>query len=212
VRGILRDLVDSGLVFMTGSGDDAAYRAVRQEDVTSQLARSNDALVWAIVYRSGPLSLEQLAELTHLGAADLHATLDRLVAAERLQTEPAPSNPVYRARQFLVEHGASQGWEAAVYDHFHAMVSTICGRLDPDTAREGHRKHIGGSTYSLDIDSEHPLRERVLGTLERMRQELSELRRQVNEHNQSNPLRATGERVVIYTGQCVQLRSAAEQT
>jgi hypothetical protein len=211
VRGILRDLVDSGLVFVTGTGDDAAYRAVRQDEVTEQLARSNDALVWAIVYRSGPLSFAALRDLTHLDDAALLGTLERLVTAERLQCDGAGATASYRAAQFIVERGASLGWEAAVYDHFHAMVATICARLDPDTAREAHRKHIGGSTYSLDIDAEHPLRDRVLGTLERLRTELSDLRSMVNEHNRVHPLKPNGERVVIYTGQCVQLRPETEQ-
>jgi predicted transcriptional regulator len=212
VRGILRDLVDSGLVFVTGQGDDKAYRALQQDEVATQLGRNQDALVWAIIYRSGPLSLTTLREQTRLEVAELDATLQRLVDAGRLQCEAAESGALYRAQRFVIEREASLGWEAAVYDHFHAVVSTICARLDPDTAREAHHKHIGGSTYSLDIGSDHPLRERVLNNLERMRTELSELRRLVNEHNELHPLPDTGERVVIYTGQCVLPRSATEET
>jgi hypothetical protein len=84
-------------------------------------------------------------------------------------------------------------------------VRTVCARLDRDTAREGYREYIGGSTYSLDVHLEHPLRAEVLGTLAAFRAQLGELRKRVNEHNAALPLaqRPQRERVVVYAGQCV---------
>ncbi len=218
VKGILRDLVDSGLAFVSGTGDDAVYRAVRVEEVREEDRLANDTLVWAMIYREGPLRLEELARSLRAEAEQLVPILERLLAAGHVQKdEPAKAEAddtdgsverldeaaVYSARQFLVERDASVGWEAAVYDHFQAVVRTICARLDPDTARETPREHVGGSTYSLDIDRVHPLRDQVLGTLERMRSELSELRRLVNEHNEHTPPSVEPERVVLYAGQCV---------
>jgi hypothetical protein len=203
VRGILRDLVESGLVFVTGNGDDAAYRVVSPDDVADELRESSDVVVWALVYREGPFSLAELSDIVRADRAALEASLMRLVEVGRVQKDDRDGVAHYSARQFLVEREASAGWEAAVYDHFHALVRTLCARLDPDTAREGRREHIGGATYSLDIAANHPLRERVLGTLERLRGELSELRRQVNEHNRDAPPGPDRERVVIYAGQCV---------
>jgi hypothetical protein len=103
----------------------------------------------------------------------------------------------------VIERDAAVGWEAAVYDHFQAVVRTICARLDRDTAREGYREHIGGSTYSMDVCAEHPLRHEALTTLDRMRAQLSDLRQRINAHNAERGLGANVERIVIYAGQCV---------
>src|SRR5262245_25688837 len=65
VRGILSDMVDSGLVFKTGRGDATVYRIASVDEI----ARASDrdalesvaTLVWVAVYREGPLAQAELA-------------------------------------------------------------------------------------------------------------------------------------------------------
>ena len=136
--------------------------------------------------------------------------------AGHVEREERGLEPLYRSERLAPEPSAGAGWEAAVYDHFQAVVRTVCARLDRDTAREGYREYIGGSTYSLDIHPEHPLRAEVLGTLAAIRAQLGDLRKRVNEHNAellqrrsagAEPFRQAErpqrERVVVYAGQCV---------
>lgn len=206
VRGILRDLVESGLVFASGSGDDKVYRAVSREElehVDAKRVDGLDAFVWAIVYREGPLSAAQVRQLLPVSAERVTSALERLAAGGQVQrTEVAPE-PLYRSARLVIERDANAGWEAAVYDHFQAMVRTLCARLDRDTEREGYRQYIGGSTYSVDVWLGHPLRDEALGTLERLRAQLSDLRKRINLYNEAHGLDERRDRVVIYAGQCV---------
>jgi len=207
VRGILRDLVDSGLVFMTGSGEDALFRVASESELgqAAASARRADALVWALIYREGPLTRAQLGDRLALEEPALEAVLTHLVQAGHVEREERGLEPLYRSEHLVPESSAGAGWEAAVYDHFQAVVRTVCARLDRDTAREGYREYIGGSTYSLDIHPQHPLRAEVLGTLAAIRAQLGDLRKRVNEHNAALPHaeRAQRERGVVYAGQCV---------
>jgi hypothetical protein len=207
VRGILRDLVESGLVFMTGSGEEALYRTASESELGRGAVseRGADAIAWALIYREGPLSRAQLGDRLALEGAVLDAVLGRLQRGGHVQREERGLETLYRSERLVFEADTGAGWEAAVYDHFQAVVRTVCARLDRDTASEGYREYIGGSTYSLDVGPEHPLRAEVLGTLAAIRGQLGDLRRRVNEHNaaQGDGQRRLRERVVVYAGQCV---------
>lgn len=212
VRGILRDLVESGVVFVTGTGPDAVYRVVRSEDLEGQALLSNDALLWALVYREGPFSSEDLEARFRADPKKLQQALARLESEGHVQSAEQGGVTRYSARRFVMDGSSGKGWEAALYDHFAAVVRTLCARIDPDTASEDRRQYIGGSTYSLDVGPEHPLEREVLGTLARLRSELSELRRRVNEHNDQHPEERRDERVVLYFGQHLLPRENADAT
>jgi hypothetical protein len=205
VRGILRDLVESGLVFGSGSQDETMYRAASEGELghASSAERGVDAMVWAVIYRDGPLTRAALRERVALEPATLDAALARLIHEGNVERDERAPETLYRSERLVVAQGAPAGWEAAVYDHLQAVVKTICARLDRDTAHEGYREHIGGSTYSLDVGPDHPLRLEALTTIERIRSELSGLRARVNAHNVQAPLGSRRERVVVYAGQCV---------
>jgi len=84
-------------------------------------------------------------------------------------------------------------------DHFQALVKTLCSRL----RGQGDPACSGGSTYSFDLAPQHPLAAEVLGQLQRIRSELSELRARVELHNSSHPEDEAPDQVTIYVGQCV---------
>src|SRR5690606_3229584 len=89
VRGVLRDLCDSGLIFSSGHGPSTAYRAASEDELdTMRQMRSNDGieeLVWALVYREGPITPARLANVIHLEPAELETVLQRLVDVQRIE-------------------------------------------------------------------------------------------------------------------------------
>src|SRR5688572_104236 len=75
ISSVLHDLGESGLVFVSGGGANAVFRAASDEEL-GQLSKlsadqGREELVWVIVYREGPLTLEALC-------ARLSAPVDEL--------------------------------------------------------------------------------------------------------------------------------------
>lgn len=205
VRGVLRDLTESGLVFCSGTGADAVFRAASAEELghMRQLGGREagiDELLWALIYRSGPLTREALLGQTALGAAALDSALQRLLAGQRIQRDPRASSETYVSRQLYIPLGATAGWEAAVFDHFQAVVKTVCCRLRQGTDT---RTLAGGSTYTFDVWPGHPLAETAYSVLHSMRTQLSELRQKIEEYNQTHGVPEEHDQVLVYAGQCV---------
>ena len=207
VRGVLRDLCDSGLIFSSGQGPSTAYRVASEDELQAwRQLRSRDGLdelLWAIIYCEGPISKERLADLTRLEANDLEATLARLVDSRRVERVMENNSALYRTGTLLVPVGAPVGWEAAVFDHFQAMVKTICCRVREDRQASNVGDTIGGSTYTFDIWPSHPMEEEVCATLARLRATLVDLRRRVEGFNETHGIPEAHSQVVLYVGQCL---------
>jgi hypothetical protein len=207
VRSVLQDLTDSGLIFRSGVRAAALYRPASREDVGTLRSAADqdgfDSVLWAIIRREGPLSLAALSDRTAVRSAELETALGRLVRDERIEEMKSAQGTSYRARSIVIPLGSRSGWEAAVYDHFHAVVKTIVCKLrqDADGAAPGDR--IGGSTYTFEVWEGHPLAERVHEQLGRYQSTTSELRRQVDEFNEKNVRPVRYDRVTAYFGQCV---------
>jgi hypothetical protein len=207
IRSILRDLVDNGLAFRTGSDRDAAYRLANQEELikVGQLYENKepDELVWALVFHEGPIDQKRLASLAQLSGEQLETVLNRLVTNGRIQVEPCGDEPSYRSKSLVVPRDAETGWEASIYDHFHAVVQTICCKLHRDPEIDKYNDLVGGSTYTFDVGPNHPLEAEVLHTLNQFRDHCSELRQRVLAHNQAHGSGEPHESVIVYAGQCV---------
>ncbi|HEU5077103.1 MAG TPA: hypothetical protein VFU02_23090 [Polyangiaceae bacterium] len=207
VRGLLSDLVQSGFVFSSGSGAHTLYRATSEDELTavrqSQAVRGLDEFVWAVVYRHGPLDRERLSELVAVDAEQLVLVLDRLCQNGRVTSSTDAGITRYSSHGLFLEQGASVGWEASIYDHFLALVRTICSRLEDAPEAREYAPYTGGSTYSFDVGPEHPLREEVLSTLAQFRERASDLRQRVMAYNETHGQPETVERVVAYAGQSV---------
>jgi hypothetical protein len=217
VRGILHDLVESGIVFCSGSGSEAIYRAATDDEFREMRGLDNrsgfEELLWSIIFCQGPIHRDRIAEIGDLPDDVLDQTLNRLRETGRIEIEEREDGTYLSAERFLVEPGDQKGWEASVYDHFHAVVRTICNRLDPDYLEEQggrFKDSIGGSTYTFDVGPGHPLEEEVLAVLGELRKMCGELRKRVSEHNQKHGYARTGENVVVYVGQSVIPREERE--
>jgi hypothetical protein len=206
IRAVLRDLCDSQLLFSSGSGENRSYRAATNEELTT-LQRSRgpdgaDELLIALIYREEPLTVEQIAAQAQSDLAAIQPTIERLLSNGRLQRIEGDGQPRYRVGGLVIPFGAASGWEAAVLDHFKALVTTIlCKLRDPKLS--GLDDAVGGSTYTIDVWDGHPLAEEVYGSLARIRRSLSDLRSRADQFNASGEIPARHTRVVIYAGQAL---------
>lgn len=69
VRGVIHDLTESGLVFKTGMGGEAVYRAATEEEpgkMREVFSGQSDELLWAIIYRDGPLTPKDIERLERM--------------------------------------------------------------------------------------------------------------------------------------------------
>ena len=206
VRGILHDLVESGLVFRTGRGSTTTYRATTKAELDRTWAADPEAatasLCWVAVYRNGPLTCEQLVELLGLEPELAQRSLDALAQEGRVTRQERLGQVSYRADTCVIPMGEPSGWEAAVFDHYQAMVAGLCNKLRSGDTTSFPKDVIGGSTWSFDVWPGHPYEERVYGQLRELRAQVSDLRTQVTHHNQSQSKPSVGvTRVVLYVGQ-----------
>jgi hypothetical protein len=179
VRGILSDLVESGLVCRSGKGHDTSYRLASDEELeqlgnaaNTDSEATNAALVWVHVYREGPLHSARLAELLPLPAPALNAAIQRLVREERLRLEVRADGTYCTTQQCLIPVGEAAGWEAAVIDHHRAVLNALAAKVVSGKHTSAAADEVGGTTWSFDLWPGHP-REREV------RQLLSSLRGQV---------------------------------
>ncbi len=198
LKGILRDLVDSGLVFQTGSGDNAAYRAATEEDLEALTGgiENTVAMLSVLVYQSGPLSRDAIAEQVNLDADALDAALAQLVAEGRATLG---DDGAYVGTSYAIGLDGPRGWEAAVFDHYQAMVATVIQRLRAAKRQAKHVDRIGGSTYTFDLWDGHPNAEPILTLLERARSAAASARKAATAVPIPNDAELT--RVTFYVGQ-----------
>jgi hypothetical protein len=201
---VVHDLIESGLVFRSGSGARAVYRAASEAEL-AELTRfaSEQGLpewLWVIIYRDGPLSEPELAARVACPDEARQAALARLIAEGRVQRA---GDGRLSAQEFLVPLGSGRGWEAAVLDHLKAVVQTICQRLQLLESAQPDEGKIGGSTYGFDIWPGHPHEAEVLGLLRSFRERAGELRARVEAHNRQLGLPREFSQVVSYVGQAV---------
>jgi len=204
VRGVLRDLCESGLIAASGSGARVVYR-LTSEDEQARLRQAQsqdglDELLWALIYRQGPCMLVELQK-AHVDADELAHALARLLAAGRVE-QLGPTGP-YTARSLVLPLGSSVGWEAAVFDHFKAVVNTVTRRLGMDRKSTALADRVGGSTYTVDVWPGHPHAEQAFETLRRLRSQLGELRDQIERYNADHPVPERYTQVLMYVGQCL---------
>jgi len=206
VAGVLRDLAQSGLVYRAGRGDGARYRAAEEADFAGDEASTDAArehLVWLSVYRNAPATEEAIGSATHLGKEACRGALESLIAKGRVVETRTAAGVTYAADRFEVPVGAALGWEAAVLDHFQAVVTAIIAKLRRGEARGSDKDLVGGSTWSLDVWPGHPLESEAKGLLKRVRAAVEELRGRIDAFNASTPHPGSLERVVFYAGQNV---------
>jgi hypothetical protein len=107
---------------------------------------------------------------------------------------------MYSSRQLVMAGGSVTGWEAAVFDHFQALVRTIAVRLRT-MGEKPERNVVGGSTYSCEVWPGHPLEDEVLRQLEELRARASDLRVRVRAYNEEHRGPRARSEITLYFGQ-----------
>jgi len=204
LRGVLRDLTESGLVFSSGAGNSVAFRAATKDEV-SKLRRGGDGLgfeafVWSTIYREADLTLDSLAQRTSLSLNDLTPIVENLIASGKVERSGTGEQATFRSAQLVLGFDDPAGWESSVLDHFSALVQTVIRKLSVDQ-RAQRGDEVGGSTYHFELWRGHPFESEVLGELRRFRERMSALRQKLDEHNREQPGRKASLRVVAYYGQ-----------
>jgi hypothetical protein len=205
VGGVLRDLADSGMLFASGRGPGTAYRVVTTDEL-QRLAPSDDAsidaMIWTIVYREGPIAEVDLARRVVVSREALAASLERLRAARHVTVLEEAAGRIWVSPELVIAQGAEAGWEAAVFDHFQALVRTIVTKLRPSGDADWHGL-IGGSTYTFVVWPGHPHYDEVCRELGEYRLRKSDLRTRVDAYNAAHGIPPDHRKVVSYLGQCV---------
>jgi hypothetical protein len=208
VRGVLRDLVSSGLLFRSGQGDHTVYRAVLPEEQNLSASTSAEAianLLLVALHRHGPCARADVQKYVPLAEPELDAQLERLVAQGRLLRASNDAGTTYRIEHIFIPYGAPEGWEAAVLDHYQSVVAAICAKLRMGRTQARGDDAIGGSTYHFDVWVGHPLEQEARGFLASVRRQAVALRAAVESHNAAHvrPADAAEKRIVSYVGQAV---------
>jgi hypothetical protein len=206
IRGVLHDLVDSGLVFRAGRGDATVYRATQADEVPPAPFADDERLanwVWIAVYRNGPLSLADLAAQIPADGSMLEEVVDRLEKEGRIRRRTDGDVARYESDACVIPLEAAGGWEAAVFDHYQAVVTAICTKLSLGKRRANRGEWIGGSTYGFEVWDDHPERDAVLGLLQETRDRAVAIRERVARHNTANSPGSGVLKVVAYVGQTV---------
>lgn len=208
VRAVLADLVNSQLLVRSGRGERTSFRVAEEEDPLPEsdaaMLERISCLLWVAIHRFGPLPAAQLSKLVPAAEQQMDRALAILLADGRVRhSEDDPSLLV--ADSYLIPVGLPAGFEAAVFDHYQAMVTALCVKLRKGQLRSLPADWVGGSTYCYDIWEDHPMHAEVSGFLATVRRQAVSLRERVEAYNkdQIRPAAATPQRFTAYVGQSV---------
>lgn len=209
VASVLADLTDSGMVYRSGRGSQAVYRVASPTDFATVdgAARVHAVrnILWLAIVRRGPITVAELAEETREPLESCEKHVESLVGAGFVERRTAGPRTVYESSRFDVPVGQAEGWEAAVLDHFQAVVTAICVKLRLGASRSAAGDAVGGSTYTLDVWPGHPLEHEARSTLARLRDGVVDLRERIDGYNATHerPPDAGDREVTVYVGQYV---------
>jgi hypothetical protein len=201
VRGVLRDQVNSGLVARTGRGDATRYQLVSNDQHGPSSEERRDHLVWMMVHRLSPADVKALSETLSMAPDQVEASVERLEAQGRVR--PVADSPDhYTSGGCILPLGSELGWEAALFDHYQAMVAAMCSKLERGYGGAQPSDLVGGSTFSYRVWPEHPYFEEATRFLGNLRANGAALRKKIAAYNNSHSAPRGGTmRVIVYGGQ-----------
>ena len=206
VRGVVHDMTQSGFVYRSGHGDDAVFRLASAGSFRASSERdrreANEYLARMNIYRMGPSTEGALVQATALTPEALLAALQPLLGDGRVTAAVQDGETHYRSPRFEVPVGATQGWEAAVLDHYRSLVSALCVKLR-DRPQGALGEATGGATVTLDVWPGHPMEAEARGLLAETRTRVNGLRDRIDAYNGRQQTTPATEAVVFYAGQYV---------
>lgn len=205
VRGILHDLVETGLVYRSGRGDATRYRVVEDEELAHAADEQHtqealSALLWISIYRSSPIDTDALIQALGIEDRPWQAALETLINEGRILRQ----GQQLRCDHCYIPLGVEAGFEAALFDHYQAVTTAIVNKLKNGATRALPNDALGGSTYSFDLWPGHPHEQEVYNLLTTTRQRLGALWDNVRAHNAQHIPGAPHTKITFYIGQNVQ--------
>lgn len=206
VAAVLGDLVANGLLYCSGRGKHAIYGATTDSDQRALLSSRGEEtllhLVWLALAEPPGLARKELAQRFADHDASLDQILARLIADGRIQEVRGQEGSRYRASTVHIPVGSEVGWETAVLDHFRAVCTALCAKLQRGGAASADSRLIGGTTLTFELYDGHPFEQEIKGLLERVRTDVLSLFHRVAAHNTAQPIdERVLARVVFYVGQ-----------
>jgi hypothetical protein len=206
VIAVLNDLVRSGLVFMTGTGDGAVY-GVTSEAMRDRLVKQHDLdsvanIAWLKVFRGEVERREELIESLGVDRELARAAVDELVGSGRVTEQ----NGALKSSNVVLALGSEQGWEAAVLDHYRTVAVAIGTKVRAGFGASDIADRIGGSTFTFTVTPGHPYESDVYELLRKTRvtaQALWDKIAAYNEEQPPDPERST--RFSFYVGQTLEI-------
>ncbi len=204
VLGVVNDLVESGLLYTTGSGASTLY-GVTSEAERQQFTRRSDthalaSMALGVIYRNPGITKDELCAQLRATEAELDAALQCLLIERRVE----PEGDGFRAPSFLIPTDAPHGWEAAVFDHFQAVCTAIANKVQL-RHRQSELSHlVGGSTLHFEISARHPGLPKVLRLLDEVRVMTDAVWDEIYRYNEQHPSSGADRiNLTLYYGQNV---------
>jgi len=206
VAAVLKDLVRSGLVSVTGAGEQAVYAAT-SDALRDKVQRRQDVdslsnLAWLLIFRHEVEQRGELAARLGVDEATAAAALAELLGSGRVTEVDGR----LVSSNVVLPLGAEQGWETAILDHFRTVAVAIATKIRTGFGGAKADDRIGGSTFTFTVGPGHPHEREVYELLKRTRLQAQALWDKVAAHNQEHPPDAErSTRVSFYVGQVVDL-------
>lgn len=200
LAAVLTDLVRSGLLFVTGSGEAAVYGAndarIRAIAQSSSEVEALAHYAWfKIFHREAVVRSDLQRELG--GDADLvDRVLGQLIEAGRVTAKDGKLEAV----NLVIPAANAEGAETAVLDHFRAATTVIAERV---TRGADPTQLTGGSTFTFRLDRTHPHFQRVSELLATTRRQTQALWEEVMAENERTPISSDALQITFYAGQTV---------
>lgn len=205
VAAVLADLVRTGLLFSTGTGDTAIY-GVTTPAMRDRIEQQQDFdavvnLMWMKIFRREAVTEAELCAALPVDAATIQRGLRELAASGRVREVAGE----LVSGNMVMPLGAEIGWEAAVLDHFRAVATAIATKVRAGLSGARASDSVGGSTFTFTVTPDHPLGAEVRDLFRRTRLEAQELWNRVSAHNDAHetaPDQTT--RITFYVGQSIE--------
>jgi DNA-binding Lrp family transcriptional regulator len=208
IGAILNDLVTSGLAYRTGTTEAAQFGMTPEADlrklVESERSSALLSMIWLRIYRDGKSSVSEIAGRLNVSPREVDEAVRSLHTQGRVELSGEDDDPSVSAAQFVIPVGSSEGWEAAVFDHFQGVCNAVAQKLSQGAKSSQFSDEIGGTTLSFDVYSGHPHEKQVRELLQVVRVKTDSLWNEVAEYNRMHPPPAHSEKITFYAGQCIQ--------
>lgn len=205
LKGVLNDLVESQLIFKAGRGDSTSYIMapsnidVASTDESNTRNDQTDALIMVTLYHSQPAKVEGLQQQLNLPLDIIRESLNRLESngLSRKDDEGWYCQSLYLPTDDPVV------WGAALLDHYQSVISALCIKLRGGNDRARDYDLTGGSTYSFNFWTGHPLEAEITGLLKEFRYKMSNLSAKKKALNIQCPDHLEESKLIFYFGQAI---------